>query len=594
MAQPRVSEYFSTRKRNRFNEDQVLLNKQKKTQTLIEAPSELDDIAAIKSKLTALKQERTTRSKVKQQLESSKSEENKDTPEPVPIKKTRGGNAKNKEAMEVLGAGVVGLDFEVLKIVGGGETPAAEIAPQKENVSQEAAKPEKKKRLNRAELKQKIEQFNSKLIHIQQENIEPETKVAEKAAEITQPEMPAYLKFKDLADEKLDMTSTLTLPKAYSLLLDSFKGSETIVKFITNRDEICTFFKLSQGIQNITKHTFTLKQLAQLKTVYPEAYIFKQEKLFIDFRNDYHLTIAPNMDEIEVNPVNGLKQFTPGVLLKRLQKFKTNLFQTVKKMHHDFLISIGIKDVNVDEIKRWHQKFDLENLKEIEESELPKPPTDDSIKCKTGQELLSIAKTIYSSRIQEAIKTTVEPLETKVTVETKAVTQTVTVSVSSEKLSTDDQKLNMLKDKKESTYNSLLEKIRNKEKQKQFESMVVNSDKEKLLVRYNHYKDCIRFMLFFFQAEKKSTIELDKCIKKMSESSKAELDVTECRLILSNMASDDKALNFFTRQESDSVCKKWLHTIRVRNVAYLQMDKSFQINELNALCDKAIENLKSH
>ena len=133
--------------------------------------------------------------------------------------------------------------------------------------------------------------------------------------------------------------------------------------------------------------------------MYPEAYIFKQEKLFIDFRNDYHLTIAPNMDEIEVNPVNGLKQFTPGVLLKRLQKFKTNLFQTVKKMHHDFLISIGIKDVNVDEIKRWHQKFDLENLKEIEESELPKPPTDDSIKCKTGQELLSIAKTIYSSRV---------------------------------------------------------------------------------------------------------------------------------------------------------------------------------------------------
>jgi hypothetical protein len=60
---------------------------------------------------------------------------------------------------------------------------------------------------------------------------------------------------------------------------------------------------------------------------------------------------------------------------------------------------MGITDVPIEKIKRWHQKFDLENLKEIEEAELPKPPIDDSIKCKTGQELLNIAKNIYSSRV---------------------------------------------------------------------------------------------------------------------------------------------------------------------------------------------------
>ena len=60
---------------------------------------------------------------------------------------------------------------------------------------------------------------------------------------------------------------------------------------------------------------------------------------------------------------------------------------------------MGIKDVPFDELKRWHPKFDLENVHEIEESELPKPPVDDSIKCKTGQELLSIAKDIKSARV---------------------------------------------------------------------------------------------------------------------------------------------------------------------------------------------------
>lgn len=166
------------------------------------------------------------------------------------------------------------------------------------------------------------------------------TPVEEKSAEVAKPveeiKIPAYQKFKDLADHDLDLTSTLTLPKSYSLLLDSFKGSDTIIKFLFNRDEICTFLKLRMGIQNITKHTFTQKHLGQLKTVYPQAYVFKQEKLFIDFKNDYHLIVAPNLEEIETNKETNLKQFTPMVLLKRLKKFKTNLFQTVKKMHQDF------------------------------------------------------------------------------------------------------------------------------------------------------------------------------------------------------------------------------------------------------------------
>jgi chromatin licensing and DNA replication factor 1 len=167
-----------------------------------------------------------------------------------------------------------------------------EIKPVPQN---EEAKPEKKKRLNRAELKQKMEQFNQKLVAIQAQ--EPEITPEVKPAAVEAPQqLPAYITMKNLADEKLDLTSTLTLPQKYARLLEFFKGSDSIEKMLFNRDEICTFLKLKMGIQNITKHTFTIQHLAQIKTVYPEAYKYRQEKLFIDFKNDYHLIISPNMD----------------------------------------------------------------------------------------------------------------------------------------------------------------------------------------------------------------------------------------------------------------------------------------------------------
>jgi chromatin licensing and DNA replication factor 1 len=161
-------------------------------------------------------------------------------------------------------------------------------------VAQEAV-PEKKKRLNRAELKQKMEAFNQKLVSLQSQ--EPEVKPSVVPVEVAiLPAVPAYLEMKDLADDNLDLTSTLTLPHKYARLMEFFKGSDTIEKMLFNRDEVCTFLKLKMGIQNITKHTFTLQNLGQIKTIYPEAYNYKQEKLFIDFKNDYHLIISPNLD----------------------------------------------------------------------------------------------------------------------------------------------------------------------------------------------------------------------------------------------------------------------------------------------------------
>jgi len=36
---------------------------------------------------------------------------------------------------------------------------------------------------------------------------------------------------------------------------------------------------------------------------------------------------------------------------------------------------------------------------------------------------------------------------------------------------------------------------------------------------------------------------------------------------------------------------KWISSIRVRNITYIKMDKSFQLNDLWAKCDKLISQL---
>ena len=99
-----------------------------------------------------------------------------------------------------------------------------------------------------------------------------------------------------------------------------------------------------------------------------------------------------------MNVEKGIKEFTPNVLLNRLNSFKSSLYKIVKELHHKFLESIGLSNIDSKEIKRWHPKFDLESLSPIEEAELPKSPNE-AVKCKTGQDLLNIAKDIYSSRV---------------------------------------------------------------------------------------------------------------------------------------------------------------------------------------------------
>lgn len=117
--------------------------------------------------------------------------------------------------------------------------------------------------------------------------------------------------------------------------------------------------------------------------------------------------------------------------------------------------------------------------------------------------------------------------------------------------------------------------------------MVVNSDKEKTLVKYGIYKETVRLLAFYFQSEKKSVIEFDKVSAKLADNLKSKLSDFECRDMLKELTADGES-NMFVIDN-----KKWLNMIKVRNVFYVQMDKAFQMNDLFNICDKAIEKLSN-
>ena len=95
------------------------------------------------------------------------------------------------------------------------------------------------------------------------------------------------------------------------------------------------------------------------------------------------------------------------------------------------------------------------------------------------------------------------------------------------------------------------------------------------------YKESIRFLLFFFQSEKKATIELEKIQSKLADNLKEKLSETESREMLMDMVNEKDIVN----GENET---KWISVIKVRNVNYIKMDKAFEMNDLWAKVDKLL------
>lgn len=184
---------------------------------------------------------------------------------------------------------------------------------------------------------------------------------------------PAYQRHLAIAESK---TSSLILPYSYRFLAEVFRCVETVIFqfykvftlqcFLTkilsifsytvctffmmryqavcfyfqvsailfNRNEVITFNKLKPAVQELLRRDFTQDHLAQIKTIYPDAYTYKQEKRrnfgSVSKTEKYELVLTPtvqannNGDTLDADNILksvSNKAMGPTILLERKRKF---------------------------------------------------------------------------------------------------------------------------------------------------------------------------------------------------------------------------------------------------------------------------------
>ena len=165
----------------------------------------------------------------------------------------------------------------------------------------------------------------------------------------------------------------LNLPSKYKILIDNFHCLDSVVSMLFNRLETCTFDKIKQGIQKITKKNFDLTHIAQILTIYPKSFsLCYAKKTAVDNLNNLNVLTKQSFYLVLTPKLTNSTKMTPTVLKSRRDEFEISLNRFARKLHNDYLLSldppVAISD---DELRRWHPSFIFPS---IPESKLPEPP----------------------------------------------------------------------------------------------------------------------------------------------------------------------------------------------------------------------------
>lgn len=320
--------------------------------------------------------------------------------------------------------------------------------------------------------------------------------------------LPAYQRFQSLASPE---KPSLTLPFKYRSVAEMFRSIDTVCAMMFNRKETITFNKVKPAVQSMMRRNLTLQHFAQINTLYPDAFIYKWEKMkcFASMKETSELVIVPAVKE--VNEAEAV--MNPTCLLERRRKLFNSLIEKVKDYHDEFLKSLDPPmDISRDKITRWHPEFDIEKVPDIEETELPQQPEEE--KMTTGQEVLEKARSLFScnTRMEKALEKLKQLQDTKPAEEK---TNTTAAAATPEPASL------------KGIPKSLLEKIRAKQAAKALDAMTRSSSQDKEAVMYSRLPDIARLMRNTFVAEKKGVLPLEDCIIKLNNSYRSRLTNSE-------------------------------------------------------------------
>lgn len=389
--------------------------------------------------------------------------------------------------------------------------------------------------------------------------------------------VPAYIKHAALAT-----TSSLPLPHHYRFLAELFRGMETVVALLYNRNEKITFAKLKPSVQEMLKRSFTQKHIAQIKYLVPDFYNFEIQKIknfsTSSRKEEHELLISPNFP-------NDIKSMNPSVLLERRRYFYNTLLQLVKKHHSQYLQTLDPPmQIPDDKLTRWHPEFEIEKIPEVECGKLPEMPNVE--KFSNAQDVLAKARELFkcNTKMERALEKLAQAKARGLTEQEKAVTglrdnnsSTAVNGVKTISTQTNQppNNITLLNPALRNLPIALLEKIKAKQAAKALETMTRSTaDDQKYLV-YCRLPDLARTLRNIFVTERKNVLALNIILSKLDSSFKANVSA-------SDLQRDIKVL---TEEMPD-----WIKLHDIRNNTYLKLDKNADLQKiickLEALANK--------
>ncbi|KAL4712015.1 hypothetical protein ACJJTC_003682 [Scirpophaga incertulas] len=389
--------------------------------------------------------------------------------------------------------------------------------------------------------------------------------------------VPAYLKHASLATS----VTSLPLPHKYRFLAEIFRGMETVVALLTNRNEKITFAKLKPSVQEMLKRNFTEKHLAQIKHLVPDFYTFEVRKI-----NNFSTSIHKDSFELVITPnfPNEIKIMNPSVLLERRRFFYETLLQLVKKYHAQYLLTIDPPMVIPnDKLTRWHPEFELENVPDVNCGKLPELPNTE--KLSNAQDVLAKARELFkcNTKMERALEKLTQAKARGLTDEEKLATglsdidQDKEINTKSETSQANISGVTILNPALRNLPAALLEKVKAKQAAKALEAMTRSSEDEKKYMIYTRLPDLARTLRNIYVTERKNVLALNIILSKLNVSFKSSINS-------SDLQNDIKLL-------AEEV-PEWIKLHNLRNTTYLKLDKNADLKNILTKLEALVKNYK--
>uniref|UniRef100_A0A8C5DGH9 CDT1 Geminin-binding domain-containing protein n=1 Tax=Gouania willdenowi TaxID=441366 RepID=A0A8C5DGH9_GOUWI len=360
-------------------------------------------------------------------------------------------------------------------------------------------------------------------------------------------ETPSYQRYHSLAQAG---PPSLCLPYSYRVLAEMFRSMDTVVAMLFNRRQTPTFTTIKQGVQDMMHRRFEEIHVAQIKNVFPEAFIFRQEKNVPTFssssmkKSSYQLTVEPLLP-----PDHSDDQLVLSAsrLLERRHTFHSNLLSLVKQHHKDFLSSlVPPLSVPEDKLTRWHPRFKVDSVPPVQPSTLPQaPPTE---RMATAQEVLDKARSLITPKMEKAL--------VSLTLQKEDVPQAPDVPQTA---ASPAQVPTALK----GVSQCLLDRIRAKEVQKLQAAMTRDPEVEERLLMMSRLAELARILRSVFVSEKKPALIMEVVCSRMVDSYRSAMSTGEM----------EKHVRLLAELVSD-----WLSIVAVRKDSYLKLNRTMELS----------------